>query len=84
MKLENKTLQAIVRKYRNKFQSVRTLSMAGIAREDMLFEYTDARIEFGEEDEVKTVEPDCEDQNAHNQVAYSYIDNELLQNENQY
>ena len=66
--------------YRCKFQKVRNLSMAGIARDDMINESANADMECGisREGEVKS---DPEDDDKGNKVEYSYIDNELFLNE---
>ena len=70
------TVKAIVRSYRTKFKSVRTLAMAGITRDEMHIEMAESRLECGAiKDEVKS---DVEDEQAHNKVDYSYIDNEIF------
>ena len=79
-KFELTTFQAIVRQYRSKAKNIRKLAMASIQREDMLFEYADAKIESGKA--PKEVKSDSEDDKNCNKVDYSYIDNELFINEN--
>ena len=56
------------------------MAMAALAREDNLIESANNEYENGS---VKAgpVESDNEDKKSTNTVAYSYIDNELFQNE---
>ena len=79
MKFELTTFQAIVRQYRCKAKNIRKLAMASIQRQDMLFEYADAKLESG--NVPKEVKSDNEDKKECNNVDYSYIDNELFINE---
>ena len=78
MKFELTTFQAIVRQYRCKAKNIRKLAMASIQRQDMLFEYADAKLESGKA--PKEVKSDNEDDKECNKVDYSYIDNELFIN----
>ena len=73
------SLQAIVRQYRTKFKKVRTVAMAGIARDDMLMEWCSSKMKYGEMGD--SVKSDNEDDRDNNKVAYSYIDNEQFNNE---
>ena len=73
-------MQADIRQYRNKCKKMRTLAMAAIDRDDMIFERANSKLEEGvTETEVKS---DNEDDKERNKVAYSYVDNELFLNEN--
>ena len=78
---ELKHLQAIVRSYRNKAKKMRSIAMAGIAREDMVWELAEYKIEVGKVTN-DTVKSDDEDENERNKLYYSYIDNELFNTEN--
>ena len=78
---ELKHLQAIVRSYRTKAKKMRSISMAGIAREDMVWELAEYKMEVGKVTN-DTVKSDDEDENERNKLYYSYIDNELFNTEN--
>ena len=55
--------------------------MAGIKRDDCLMEWCNARVENGDINATTEIKSDEEDDREHNKVAYSYIDNELFNNE---
>ena len=73
-------LKAIVRQYRQKMKNVQTLAMAAIHREDYLLEDGNDKVERGILDK-SLVTSDNEDDAARNKVHYTYIDNELFNNE---
>ena len=72
LQFELETFKAVAESYRNKFKSVRTLSMAGITRDDMYMEMADAKLEEGEL--PSKVRSDVEDDEPQNQVKYSYVE----------
>ena len=76
--LEIKYLKAIVRSYRAKAKKVRTLAMAGITREDVMFEDLNDKVGRGKVKDLP-VTSDTEDEAECNKVRYSYIDNELFE-----
>ena len=79
VKYELRCWQAILRQYRRKLQKVRTVAMAGLSRDDMTMELGNSMIERGC---IETDVPsDREDNHPHNRTAYSYIDNELFNQE---
>ena len=65
------SLQTVLRQYRTKFKNVHTIAMARIEREDMLLEWCDSMMAYGEMgDDVKS---DNEDEHDNNKVSYFYF-----------
>ena len=71
---------AVARQYRSKMKKMRTLAMAAIDRDDNIIELANADYER-ETVSDELVLSDEEDKKPTNQIHYSYIDNELFQNE---
>lgn len=73
------SLKAIVRQYYNKSKNVCAIAMTGIACEDRNLEHENSKLENG--DLVDDIKSDYENKYHHNKVSYSYIDNEIFNNE---